>query len=69
MVMAYICTEKCFFHGKVYEKGQRLFLDSSVGDQFPHFTRYEKTEESSPRTKAPAKAGAKSVSKDGGKAG
>lgn len=39
MVLTYTCTTKCFFLGGIRRKGDRLVLDSKVGDACPHLVR------------------------------
>lgn len=73
MVMTYTCVRKCFFLGGIRNPGDRLVLDSSVGDACPHLARTPEegqaemqAQRENSLTEAPAvpkAAGAKAVSK------
>jgi len=39
MVLTYTCTTKCFFMGGIRRQGDRMVLDSKVGDACPHLVR------------------------------
>lgn len=39
MVMTYTCIRKCFFMEGIRNPGDRMILDTSVGDACPHLVR------------------------------
>lgn len=84
MVMTYTCIRKCYFREGIRNVGDRMILDSSVGDACPHLVRTpseeqlamqaytekeKKAEVCVPKAQAKAVSGArKNAPKNGGKA-
>ena len=71
MTMTYVCTRKCFFMGGVRAEGERIVLDSKVGDSCPWLRRapvkgqleMQSVPEEETMTEAPAvEVGAEAVS-------
>lgn len=74
MVMTYTCICKCYFMEGIRKPGDRMILDTSVGDACPHLVRTpseeqvamqvaEKENSSTLAPAVPKAAGAKAVSK------